>query len=91
MPRQSTQSTVATIGVDIGKNGGTLTEQMTVLWGAYLAHSIRAEHTAALEVAQQCLALAAHHEPVYSWFVEGFDTTSLKEAKALLGELTAPP
>ena len=35
---------------------------MTVLWGTYLAHSMRAEHIAALEVAQQCLALAAHHE-----------------------------
>src|SRR5258708_37361742 len=35
---------------------------MTVLWGAYLAHNMRAEHTAALEVARQCLALAAHHE-----------------------------
>jgi predicted ATPase len=42
--------------------GGTLTEQMTVVWGAYLAHSMRAEHPAALEVARQCLALAAHHE-----------------------------
>src|SRR5262249_25027896 len=26
-------------------------------------------------------------EPVYGWFVEGFDTTPLKDAKALLGEL----
>jgi len=26
-------------------------------------------------------------QPVYGWFVEGFDTTSLKEAKTLLGEL----
>ena len=26
--------------------------------------------------------------PVYSWFTEGFDTADLKEAKALLGELT---
>jgi class 3 adenylate cyclase/tetratricopeptide (TPR) repeat protein/ABC-type transport system involved in cytochrome c biogenesis ATPase subunit len=42
--------------------GGTPTEQMTVLWGTYLAHDIRAEHTAALEVARQCLALAAEHE-----------------------------
>jgi tetratricopeptide (TPR) repeat protein len=33
--------------------------------------------------------LEAHSllEPVYSWFVEGFDTTSLKDAKALLDEL----
>ena len=26
--------------------------------------------------------------PVYDWFTEGFDTADLKEAKALLGELT---
>ena len=25
--------------------------------------------------------------PVFSWFTEGFDTTDLKEAKALLDEL----
>jgi predicted ATPase/class 3 adenylate cyclase len=42
--------------------GGTLTEQMTVLWGVYLAHSMRAENIAAREVAHQCLALAAEHE-----------------------------
>ena len=47
---------------DLLGDGGTLSEQMTVLWGAYLAHSMRAEHTAALGVARQCLALAAHHE-----------------------------
>jgi predicted ATPase len=27
--------------------------------------------------------------PVYKWFTEGFDTRDLKEAKALLDELTA--
>jgi predicted ATPase len=26
--------------------------------------------------------------PVYGWFIEGFDTRDLKEAKALLGELS---
>ena len=26
--------------------------------------------------------------PVYDWFTEGFDTTDLKEAKALLDDLT---
>jgi predicted ATPase len=26
--------------------------------------------------------------PVYGWFTEGFDTPDLKEAKALLAELT---
>jgi predicted ATPase len=34
---------------------------------------------------QQALDLLA---PVYSWFTEGFDTLDLKEAKALLEELT---
>jgi predicted ATPase len=29
--------------------------------------------------------------PVYGWFTEGFDTRDLKEAKALLDELHAPP
>jgi predicted ATPase len=28
--------------------------------------------------------------PVYGWFTEGFDTSNLKEAKALLDELTKP-
>jgi hypothetical protein len=26
--------------------------------------------------------------PIYDWFTEGFDTADLKDAKALLGELT---
>jgi predicted ATPase len=26
--------------------------------------------------------------PIYNWFTEGFDTLDLKEAKALLAELT---
>jgi predicted ATPase len=34
---------------------------------------------------QQAYELLA---PVYGWFTEGFDTRDLKEAKALLGELT---
>ena len=42
---------------DLLGDGGTLKEQMTILWGTYLAHSMRAEHTAALEVARQCLSL----------------------------------
>jgi predicted ATPase len=28
--------------------------------------------------------------PVYGWFTEGFDTTDLQEANALLEELAAP-
>jgi class 3 adenylate cyclase/tetratricopeptide (TPR) repeat protein len=47
---------------DLLGDGGTLTEQMTVLWGVYLAHAMRGEYIAALAVARQCLALAAHHE-----------------------------
>lgn len=43
-------------------DGGTLTEQMTVLWGAFLAHNMRAEHDDALEVAKRCLTLAERHE-----------------------------
>jgi class 3 adenylate cyclase/predicted ATPase len=46
---------------DLLGDGGTPKEQMTVLWGAYLAHGVRAEHDAALEVARQFLALADHH------------------------------
>ncbi len=32
----------------------------------------------------------AHHllAEIYGWFTEGFDTADLKEAKALLGELS---
>ena len=29
------------------------------------------------------------HAPVYGWFTEGFDTLDLKEAKALLEQLTS--
>ena len=47
---------------DLLGDSGTLTEQMTVLWGTYLAHSMRAEHIAALDIAQQCLTLASHHD-----------------------------
>ncbi len=35
---------------------------MTILWGTYLAHSMRAEHSAALEVARQFLVLGADHD-----------------------------
>ena len=43
-------------------DGGSLKEQMTVLWGTYLAHNMRAEHIAASEIARQCLALATHND-----------------------------
>src|SRR5262249_44335197 len=35
----------------------------------------------------KCLEAYSLLQPVYGWFVEGFDTTPLKDAKALLGEL----
>src|SRR5262249_50520931 len=47
---------------DLLGESGTPTEQMTVLWGVYLAHSMRGENGAAREVAQRCLTLAAEHE-----------------------------
>jgi len=33
---------------------------------------------------------AARLAPIYAWFTEGFDTADLKEAKALLNQLTEP-
>jgi class 3 adenylate cyclase/tetratricopeptide (TPR) repeat protein/ABC-type transport system involved in cytochrome c biogenesis ATPase subunit len=47
---------------DLLGDRGTLTEQMTVLWGVYLAHFMRAENMAARETARRCLVLAAEHE-----------------------------
>ncbi len=46
---------------DLLGDGGTPTEQMTVLWGIYLVHSNRAEHTAARDIAQRCLSLATQY------------------------------
>jgi class 3 adenylate cyclase/tetratricopeptide (TPR) repeat protein len=47
---------------DLLGDHGTPPEQMTVLWGNYLAHSMRAEHPEAIEVARQCQTLASEHE-----------------------------
>jgi tetratricopeptide (TPR) repeat protein len=47
---------------DLLGEGGTPREQMTVLYGAYLAHGMHAEYDAAREVAGQFLALADHHQ-----------------------------
>jgi predicted ATPase len=52
------------------------------------------ELRAAASLARLCRDQGRHAEarallaPVYSWFTEGFDTADLKEAKALLDELT---
>lgn len=43
-------------------DSATLEERMTILWGTYLAHSMRAEHGPALDVVRQCLALAVDHD-----------------------------
>lgn len=40
----------------------SLEERMTILWGNYLAHFMRAEYGTALEDARQCLALAAEYD-----------------------------
>ena len=42
-------------------DGATINDQMTVLYGLWSVHYVRAEHAAAHEVAQQCLALADRH------------------------------
>jgi class 3 adenylate cyclase/tetratricopeptide (TPR) repeat protein len=47
---------------DLTGDNGSLTEQITVLWGAYLAHGMRAEHVEALAVARECLKVGAHHD-----------------------------
>ena len=43
-------------------DSATVTEQMTVLYGLWGVHYVRAEHVEAREVAQQCLDLAARHK-----------------------------
>jgi class 3 adenylate cyclase/tetratricopeptide (TPR) repeat protein len=47
---------------DLLGDGGTLTEQMTVLWGVYLAYAMGADYRAARDVAHRCLTLAAEHD-----------------------------
>src|SRR5262245_3359833 len=42
---------------DLLGDGGTLTEQMTVLWGVHLAHAMQEEYTASHELAAQCMKL----------------------------------
>ncbi len=43
-------------------DSASLEERMTILWGTYLAHSMRAEYSSALDVIRQCLALASDHD-----------------------------
>ena len=63
---------------DLLGDGGTPKEQMTVLWGAYLAHAMQAEHDAAHEVARQFLALAeGHQHPALSALANRFTGQTL--------------
>ena len=62
-------------------------EQRAKLWELHAALSLarlRRDHGRPTE-ARDLLA------PVYGWLTESFDTPDLKEAKALLDELSAPP
>ena len=45
-------------------DSGTLAEQITMLWGMFLAHSMRGEHTDAHGVAHQCLKLASANQHI---------------------------
>jgi predicted ATPase/class 3 adenylate cyclase len=59
-------------------DGGTPKERMTVLWGTYLAHAAQAEHTFALRVARQFLALAAEeNHPAVSTLADRFTGQTL--------------
>ncbi len=51
-----------------------------MVWATYLAHPWHAQGKST--EARDLLA------PVYGWFTEGFDTADLKDAKALLEELS---
>jgi len=53
-------------------------------WWELRAATSLAKHWHTAGKHQEALSLL---EPIYSWFVEGFDTTDLKDAKALLDEL----
>jgi predicted ATPase len=54
------------------------------------AYELRAATSLALLWGEQGRRAEAHEllTPVYGWFTEGFDTADLKEAKALLDQLT---
>ena len=56
--------------------------------GQILGTTRRNEHGAALARSGQAGEARDLLAPVYGWFTEGFDTLDLKEAKALLEELS---
>src|SRR5262249_17445014 len=62
----------------------TIAQQQQARWWELRAATTLAKHW---RDEGKCLEANSLLQPVYGWFVEGFDTTSLKDAKALLGEL----
>src|SRR5262249_30044558 len=64
----------------------TIAQRQQARWG-----ELRAATTLAKQWRHEGKYLEAFSllQPVYGWFVEGFDTPSLKDAQALLGELRA--
>src|SRR5260370_30507372 len=62
----------------------TIAQQQQARWWELRAATTLAKHW---RDAGKYLEAYSLLQPVYGWFVEGFDTTPLKDAKALLGEL----
>jgi predicted ATPase len=62
----------------------TIAQQQQARWWELRAATTLAKHWH--DEGKYLKAYSLLH-PVYGWFVEGFDTTPLKDAKALLGEL----
>jgi len=62
----------------------TIAQQQQARWWKLRAATTLAKHW---RDEGKCLEAYSLLQPAYGWFVEGFDTTPLKDAKALLGEL----
>jgi len=62
----------------------TIAQQQQARWWELRAATTLAKHW---RDEGKCLEAYSLLQPIYGWFVEGFDTTPLKDAKALLGEL----
>ena len=64
----------------------TIAQQQQARWWELRAATSLAKHWHDEGKSEDAYSLL---QPVYSWFGEGFDTQDLKEAKALLEELSA--
>ena len=62
----------------------TIAQQQQARWWELRAATTLAKHW---RDEGKCLEADSLLQPAYGWFVEGFNTTPLKDAKALLGEL----